>query len=151
MMEVCVPVALYFLLKAVPMTAVSKHQGCLGKGPAQGPAGQHPKHTDPSLFKQTVWAQHILQVAESQRRLSGLGGLFCFSRFCFVLFNLCAICMDDYCPFLRSQGLEVPSLYLTQIFSWVIPTTSCFQLSLLANGSVPNKSLSDKESPFLLL
>lgn len=87
-------------------------QGCWGKGPAQGPANQHPKHTDPSFFAQTVWVQHVLQVAESQGRLSGLEGLFCFHRLCFVLFCLISVpfAWMDYCPFLRSQGLEVPSL-----------------------------------------
>lgn len=108
MMEVCLPVALYFLLKATHMTAVSKLTGMLREGPAQGPAGQHPKHTDPSsfgpMFKQTVWVQHILQVAESQGRLSGLGGLFCFSRFCFILFNLCAICMNELLSIYKEPG-----------------------------------------------
>lgn len=77
--------ALYWLLAAVPATAVSKLPEMLGERPCPGAQQvSTPEYTDwlqgPAL-EQKIWVLHILQVAESQGRFSGLGVLVCFVLF----------------------------------------------------------------------
>lgn len=138
MMEVCGPEAVYCLLKAAHAMFRAQQVST-------------PEHTDASLgpmLEQKIWVWHVLHVAESQGRFSGLGDFVLFCTLCFVLFNLCAVCMNELLSIFREPGSEVPSLYLTQILSWTFPATSRFQLSPLANGSVPARGCTKKRAFF---
>lgn len=91
-MEVCGPEAVSCLLKAAHMTAFPKLTVML-----RAQQVSTPEHTDVSLgpmLEQKVWVWHVLHIAESQGRFSGLGDFVLFCTFCFVLFNFCAVCMN---------------------------------------------------------
>ena len=65
-------------------------QWCLGKGPAQGPAGQHPKahwsDIGTHVRAENLSLAHFTGSREPGKVfwVGGGGVLFCFSRFCFV-------------------------------------------------------------------
>lgn len=94
MMEVCGPEAVYCLLKAAHAMFRAQQVST-------------PEHTDASLgpmLEQKIWVWHVLHVAESQGRFSGLGDFVLFCTLCFVLFNLCAVCMNELLSIFREPG-----------------------------------------------
>lgn len=52
----------------------------------------------------------------------------------------------NYCPFLRSLGLDVPSLYLTQILPWATPAILFPVAPPANNGSVPARGHTTKRA-----
>lgn len=56
------------------------------------------------MLEQKIWVWHIIHIAESQGRFSGLGDFVLFCKFCFVLFNFCAVCMNELLSIFREPG-----------------------------------------------
>lgn len=113
----------------------------LGRGPAQGPAGQHPR-AHWSVIRIHVRAENWGLAHSSGSREPGkvfwVGGcvFFCFSTFLFVLFNLCAVCMSGLLSIYEESGSGTATA-LSDLS--MFPGHSClshFQSLLPADGSV---------------
>ena len=140
-MDVCGPVALYCLLAVAHDSCPPNSQWCLGRGPAQGPADQHPR-AHPSVIRIHVRAENWGLALSSSSREPGKvfwvrgGVFFCFSTFLFILFNLCAVCVSGLLSIYKEPGsgsaiaLSDPIMFLGH------SCLSCFRLLLPADGSV---------------
>lgn len=147
MMEVCGPVALYYLLRAAHMTVVSKFSDSQGmvlpRAQQSAPQSTLINHWDPCQSRKFGFGTFFRQ----QRDREGfLGWGFCFVLVDFVLFNLCAVCMNKLLSIFKEPGsggaitLSDPNTFLDNS---AIP---CFQLPLQANGSVPARGYTTKRT-----
>lgn len=120
-------------------------QWYLGDGPAraQRVSTEHADRSLGPMLEQNLWVWYFLQIAEKEGFLGWGGGVLLD----FVLFNLCAVCMNKLLSVYKEPGpggaitLSDPSL------SWIIPATPVARcLSWL--GRVPARGGTAKSLAF---